>query len=185
MEVTELPVPQQICKSPHTVLTPPHTHTHERGHNVHSPETAREDSKCSNKELTSDYHDCIPKPDRLVHTWDKKGGGSGLWGSHWLLATFRSTWDTCNSVIKNILRVHLTPVSMTITKEQGKQMLFYMKLCLQTPKKEKKRGEGKEDEKKGESSFLSHVFWLRPMFPATQEVETGRLMSSRPPWPTE
>lgn len=30
MEVTELPVPQQICKSPHTVLTPP-THTHMKG----------------------------------------------------------------------------------------------------------------------------------------------------------
>lgn len=124
-----------------------------------------------------------------MHNWDKKGGGSGLWGSHWLLATFRSAWDTWNSVLKNILRVHLTPVSMTITKEQGKQMLFYMKLCLQTPTKreekeeEKRRGKGRREERR--ALYSESHFWLKPMFPATQEVETGRLMSSRPPWPTE
>lgn len=37
-------------------------------HNVDScHETAREDFKCSSKELTSDYHDCILKPDIIVH----------------------------------------------------------------------------------------------------------------------
>lgn len=160
MEVTELPVPQQICKSPHTVLTPTHTHIYERGHNVHSPETAREDFKCSNKELTSDYHDCILKPDRIVHNWDKKGGGSGLWGSHWLLATFRSAWDTWNSVLKNILRVHLTPVSMTITKEQGKQMLSYMKLCLQTPTKQRRKRGRKEERERENRRKERALFWV-------------------------
>lgn len=58
MEVTELPVPRQICKSPHTVLTPP-THTHERGHNV--------TLKGASHPGQHDYHEGTRKADAILH----------------------------------------------------------------------------------------------------------------------